>query len=748
MSRSHHRARKAKSASPASLPTSAVSLGALAAGFGLSLAAPVLAQTATPVSADKADSALPEVSVNATVDRTPASKQDYKAETTSIAKGKQALRDIPQSVTVVTERLMDDRNLDDFKDVLRATSGITFLTGETGEEDIRLRGFSLMQAGDVYVDGIRDSALYERDTFNNDRIDVLKGSASMLFGRGSTGGVVNQVSKVPFLMTQSEVEASIGTGSNKRLTGDFNIQTGDDAALRINVMTQKAENWGATVDKKGIAPSYRWGIGTADEFLVSYYHLEYDNNPIYNHPWFLSNGNRGRIIPVLAANAFYGLDSDYNQGNVDYGTFSHTHRFDDGGELKSSLRYGRFKRDLMVSAISFASGTTIDNINDSTVISRRSKGRIGISNNTFIQSDYNNKFTWFGLKNNIITGVDLSEEHAERANNYANTGTQPTTTVGTPHDGDTVTDNRAAAAMNKFKARTLGLYAQNTLEITPTIKLIGGLRFDNFKADYDLTNGVDYSRTDNLWSPRAGALYQPNDWSSYYASYGTSYNTSGDTYQYAVGAASQRNVATPPESSRNIEVGAKFDLFEQRLSATIGLFHSEKYNERNTDPDTAAAQELLSGKRHANGMDVELAGRVTPAWEAFLSWTWIPDARIDKSNVVLASTGRGAQVEGDRPALTPKHSASLWSTYRVLPDLRLGAGLTHRSEQSPEGARQVIAPEFTTLDLMAEYTINKNFSAKVNVTNATNELYADGLYRGFYVPGAERTVTFSLKATF
>lgn len=197
-----------------------------------------------------------------------------------------------------------------------------------------------------------------------------------------------------------------------------------------------------------------------------------------------------------------------------------------------------------------------------------------------------------------------------------------------------------------------------------------------------------------------------------------------------------------------MELGAKYDLFEQRLSASIGLFHSEKYHERNTDPEPGADEELLSGKRHANGMDIELSGRITPAWEAFLSWTWIPDARIDKSNVAKNAAGTGAQVQGDRPGLTPKHSASLWNTYRVLPDLRLGAGLTHRSEQSPEGARHVIAPEFTTLDLMAEYTIHKNFSAKVNITNATNELYADGLYRGFYVPGAERTVTFSLKATF
>jgi catecholate siderophore receptor len=132
-------------------------------------------------------------------------KDTLKPATTTIGKGKQALRDIPQSVTVFTERLMTDRNQDDFRDVLRSTAGVTFQAGETGEEDIRLRGFSLGQAGDIYVDGMKDAPLYERDTFNNDSVEVLKGSASMLFGKGSTGGVVNQVNKQPFLMDQSEI---------------------------------------------------------------------------------------------------------------------------------------------------------------------------------------------------------------------------------------------------------------------------------------------------------------------------------------------------------------------------------------------------------------------------------------------------------------------------------------------------------------------------------------------------------------
>src|SRR5207244_10497764 len=132
----------------------------------------------------------------------------------------------------------------------------------------RLRGFSLATSGDIYVDAIRDPAFYERDTFSYDRIELLRGSASMLFGRGSTGGVVNQVQKQAFLADASEVDLTAGSGDLFRFTGDFNIKTGETSGLRINVMETDADNWGNKVDKHGIALNFRWGIGTDDEFYA------------------------------------------------------------------------------------------------------------------------------------------------------------------------------------------------------------------------------------------------------------------------------------------------------------------------------------------------------------------------------------------------------------------------------------------------------------------------------------------------
>jgi catecholate siderophore receptor len=705
---------------------------------------------AQPLPATPSDRTLPTVTVKEQAEA-PQSKNSLRATRTEIGKGRQELRDIPQSLTVHTERLIDDRNLDDLREVLRTTAGVTFQAGETGEEDVRLRGFSLQQAGDIYRDGMRDGVLYERDTFNDDRVEVLKGSASMLFGKGSTGGIVNQVSKQPFLMDQHEVDYTVGTGELNRIAGDFNFRTGENAAFRLNAMVHDADNRGASQRKSGIAPTYRWGIGTRDEFSVGLFHLEIEGRPLYNHPWLLSNGTTGTIRTTLPARNYYGLANDHLDTSAAYANISHVHRFDHDGQLKTQLRQGRYERDLLASSIGFATPTTADTLNSATVLRRTPRARVGESDLTQLSSDYSGNFDWGGRRHQLLAGIDLYRERAKRNNSFtAGLAAAPNTTVGTPNDGAVRPDTRGAPPFTTFGARDIGVYAQDTIAITPTVKVIGGLRFDRFSASYVSAAGVETSaRSENLWSPRVGLLYQPDALSTYYASLGTSYNTSGDTYQFTPAApASARAANTPAEKSRNLEVGGKWELFEKRVLLGVAAFYSQKYNERNTDPDTASAQELLSGKRHAAGMEFNLAGRIDPKWEVFFNHTWIPRAKIDSSNVALAASGTGAQVQGDRPGLTPRNSGSLWTTYRVLPRLRVGGGLNYRSSQNPEGARHVTADSFVTADAMAEYTVNDMWTLRLNVTNLTDELYADSLYRGFYTPGAPRRVELTVKTMF
>ena len=680
----------------------------------------------------------------------PEGKDALRATTTRIGKGKQALRDIPQSVTVVTEKLVDDRNLDTLKDVLHNTAGVTFQAAEGGEEDIRLRGFSLATSGDIFVDGLRDPAFYDRDTFNNDRIELLRGSASMLFGRGSTGGAVNQVSKQPRAMDEHEVSTTVGNFGFRRITGDFNIKTGDDAALRINAMATKADNNGAgsSLDKKGVAATYRFGIGTADEFSVGLYHLDNNNGMNYGLPWIKPTANASAATTGINNNldpsAYYGLSSDRNAGEATHLTASHTHRFQDDSELKTTIRKGRYDRDQRAVTVRNASGAGLDNFSDRTVLSRSSKLKIQDLNALYLQSDYATKLTAMGLKHDVLAGIDFADEEK---NVYRASGatSQPSTLAGTPNDGVSFDEgSRVRSLSSAFTAKNMGIYLQDMVHLTPQWKVLAGLRYDTMNGDYDNISAAgaitsSYQQSIANWSKRFGVLYQPNDLTSYHLSYGTSFNTSADTYSYSALSAN-----TDPEQSRNFEIGAKLDTADKRFTTRVAVFHSTKFNERNTDPDSAATAMLLSGKRHTVGFELDLTGRLTNEWEVYGSYMWMPTANID----VAAPTANAGEQEGERPSLTPVHTGTLWSTYQLTPQFRFGAGVNFRSEQAPNRNPGWLAAGYATVDLMGEYKLNERYTLKANITNVTNKLYADALYSGHYVPGSGRNTQLTLNVKF
>lgn len=738
-------------------PSSLSTLASLLIGMGVCGFAPV-------VMAADGETVLPTVKVEATTEQ-QTGKQSLQATTTSIGKGKQALRDIPQSVTVVTEKLLDDRNVDTLKEALKNTSGVSFQAAEGGEEDIRLRGFSLQSSGDVFIDGMRDPAFYERDSFNWDRLEVLRGSASMLFGRGSTGGAVNQVNKQPLLADQHEVGLTVGTGDYARTTGDFNIQTSETSAVRLNVMGNVADNSGNDIKRAGIAPTFRWGIGTDDEFTLGFYYLKNDNGINYGLPWLTpGTQNGGDYLWNTDPDNYYGMASDYNKTGTTQYYGSHLHRLESGGEIKTQLRVATYNRDQRASAIRWGNASlqptgqtvTSDNVSDSTVLTRGTSVKIQDMQTQYLQSDYSGNHQWFGLNHTILAGIDAAHEKFHNYGASLPSGvslTKSNTTVGTPNDGASVDESQRIVTMNrKFDSKAVGVYAQDTLQLADDWKVVGGLRWDLLKGNYtnlaantnttnpcNVTPNAEIGRTDSLLSKRLGVLYQPSLRQSYHLSYGTSFNTSGDTYQYDAG-----NVKVDPESSRNLELGAKLDSSDGRFTTRLALFHSTKYNERNRDSESVnACNYVLSGKRHAAGFEIDLAGRLTHEWEVFASYAYIPFARVDSS-----SGATGTEAVGSRPGLTPRHTGTLWTTYKITPELRVGGGISFRSSDKPAGlaaTSSLKAPYYVIGDLMAEYDLG-SYALKLNVNNITDEHYADYLYRGHYVPGKGRSV--QLSATY
>jgi catecholate siderophore receptor len=386
-----------------------------------------------------------------------------------------------------------------------------------------------------------------------------------------------------------------------------------------------------------------------------------------------------------------------------------------------------------------------------TVINRGTNLKIQDMDTLHVQSDFSKKFQALGLQHQLLAGFDLATEdktvYAARTAGAQGgvTISKPTTTIGTPHDGAWVNEStRVLRVNNQYQSTGWGAYLQDLVQVAPQWKVLGGLRYDSLRGDYDQfgnpTNATDngpktsYQMKVGEWSKRAGVLFQPNDLQSFHFSYGTSFNTSGDTY--SLGAS---NVDTPPEQSVNLELGAKLDSADKRFTTRLALFRATKKNERNTDPLLPVV--TLTGSRYVLGVEIDIAGRLTPKWEVFGSFTWMPDAQVSKAAPcpVTGSCSQGAAGErvGDRPALTPVHSGSAWTTYQLTSQWRVGGGVTFRGRQTPTRSEFEVR-SFVVGDLMAEYAYSDALSFKANMSNVTNKLYADQLYPAHYIPGAGR----------
>jgi catecholate siderophore receptor len=387
------------------------------------------------------------------------------------------------------------------------------------------------------------------------------------------------------------------------------------------------------------------------------------------------------------------------------------------------------------------------------VLTRGTQLKIQDLDTANLQSDFSGTFHGLGLRHEVQAGVDAAQE--DRTVYAARTAAQggvvpvkPTTLIGTPDDGARVDESsRVLRVGNTYRSTALGVYAQDLVELRPAWKLLLGVRVDRLDGRYTTyaapasaaqDNGAATAYRMNVaeWSQRAGLLWQPSERHAFHLSAASSFNTSGDAY--SLGAA---NADTPPEQSLNLEAGGRIDSADKRFTTRVAIFRTTKLRERNTDPLLPVV--VLSGRRHVAGLEVDVAGRLTPRWEVYGSYTWMPVARVDEAAPCPATGActQGAPGErvGDRPPLTPRHSGSLWTTWQATADLRVGAGVTFRGRQQ---ALRVLweVPSFTVGDLMAEYRVSRQLSWKLNVSNIANTLYADQLYPGHYVPGAGRLV--------
>src|SRR5262245_28597796 len=271
----------------------------------------------------------------------------YRVEDSALSKLSESIRDTPQSIATITKEMLDDRGLQSLNDALRNVPGITLGAGEFSWQgnNPTIRGFS--SRDDMYLDGLRDFGSYPRDPFNLETVEVLLGPSSILFGRGSTGGAINQVTKVPQREGLTSLAINVGSDDTVRATADVGRPLalfGDTSAFRLNVLAHsgEAEDRAAQTERFGIAPSLTLGLGTDTQVTFGYMKQTSDDRPDYGLPWL---GNRP--APVARDN-YYGFENDYLETDADIASARMMHRVSDSIRIDVQARYANYERDVRI----------------------------------------------------------------------------------------------------------------------------------------------------------------------------------------------------------------------------------------------------------------------------------------------------------------------------------------------------------------------------------------------------------------
>jgi len=648
----------------------------------------------------------------------------YVVPQSSLSKFPEPLINTPQSITIIPQKLVEEQAGTTLRDALRNVPGITAVAGEGGgaQGDVfTLRGFNARN--DMYIDGVRDSGSYFRDAFNFESVEVLKGPSSTYFGRGSTGGIINQVSKVPGL--NPSYNGIFSAGGNVYLRGTIDVnqpipQVLPNAAFRINLMGHRddvVERDKIEVKRLGFAPSIAFGLGTPTQFTLSYLLQTEDNIPDYGLPYV--NGRPLRTDRT----SFFGLtNEDKEETTTNIGTFRLDHRFNDIFTFRNTLRYSHVDRE---SAVTNATAILPNTLNRSRPQRNTQESILGN------QSDLTAKFDTFGFNHTATTGLDVARETFDTIR-WASTG--PNTTIINPNNNQ-LPSLKTLAADSDTSALGFGIYAADQIKLGQYFDLIGGVRWDYFDAEIK-DHFVDDKRKqiDKMWSYRGGLVFHPTASQSYYFSYGTSFNPSAEAI-----ALTPATNGTPPEKNEIFEVGAKLDFFGGALGLQTALFRIDKTNARTPNPIDPTLPNVVTGEQRSQGFEIGLTGRLFPGLNIFSGYTYL-DTEIRKDTT--------AAIIGNDLANVPTHSANVWVTYDFLEKWQIGGGPSYVGSRFSNNANTNRIPGFIRWDSTVAYQITKNIQLRVNAINLTNQLYFDSVAGSKAVPGAGRTIIGSASLKF
>ncbi|SDF97236.1 catecholate siderophore receptor [Duganella sp. OV458] len=650
------------------------------------------------------------------------------------------LKDVPQTVNVIPAAVIKDMHATSLQDVLKTVPGVGLSTGDGQRDQVFIRGFTAI--GDQFVDGFRDDALYFRDLSNIEQLEVVKGPAAVLYGRGSSGGLVNRVTRKPGADI-NDISLSLSDHAGRRGEIDFG-RAGETVSWRLTGAREKADSYRDQqfLDRSAIAPSLALRISADTRLLLQADYLEDRRLTDFGIPSY-----NGRPVDVDAGQ-YYGAANaslaDYSQSRVTSYAATLTHKFSPALSLRNGFRFYDYTLDRNNTNIS----GTVNEVAGTMSLghARLVRKEHGWSN----QTELTQKLATGSVQHEVLYGIEYGEQSKDAFTNAAvavasNVSIfRPVLPVVDPARLGPRTDTYGTY-------KTSAGYVQDALVFSDQWKALLGARYDRFEQQSRLQNAAgvttaNLSRIDTAWSPRAGLVWQPDQQQSYYASWSRSFQPSGENFALAA-----NNADLAPEITRNAELGGKYDLWGGRANATVSLYRLERDNIKVTDPLTNRIVPI--GKQRSDGLELTFNADLGNAWKvmagyAYTDATIIESLAIDTSvNQAGTTTAARIPVQGKRATLTSRNSGNLWLTKELGYGFRTGGGINAVGSRFANPGNTVTLAGYVTADAMLAYQAAK-YEVQLNLNNIGDTGYivsGHGSSPNLSQPGAPRSIALTLR---
>lgn len=649
------------------------------------------------------------------------------AATTTATKTLTPLRDVPQSITVVTKELIRDQMMLSIGDVMRYVPGIGTHSGDNARDTVIIRGNT--SSADFFLNGVRDDVEYYRDLYNLERLEALKGPNAMIFGRGGGGGVINRVTKEAGFFPLREISVQGGSYDNKRFAADFDQPFGSKVALRLNGMSENSGSFRNYVDLKryGINPTLTFAPSARTKFVLGYERFRDNRVADRGIPSFQA---RPADIPI---STYFGNPNDSHvHATVNLGSVSIEHQVG-GLNIRNRTLAGGYDKIYQ----NYVPGTVTP---DQTLVALSAYNNATQRVNVFNQTDVTYAVSTGRIRHTLLAGAELGRQLTD---NFRNTGyfNNTATSISVPYTNPVISTpvtyrQSATDANNHLKTNVAAAYIQDQIAVSRFVQLIAGVRFDYFDLEYRNNRTNDnLRRIDKLVSPRVGIVFKPSNPVSIYTSYSVSYlPSSGDQFSSLTTITQQ----VKPEKFSNYEVGVKWDL-ARALSLTTAIYRLDRTNTRSTDPNDPT-RIVQTGSQRSNGFEIGVNGSITRAWRIAGGYAY-QDAFVTSATTAARAGAQAGQV--------PHNTFSLWNNYQILRRLGAGVGILNRSDMYAAIDNTVILPGYTRADAAVHFSLTENVRFQANVENLFDRKYYMNAQSNTNIsPGFSRAIRVGLSARF